>query len=136
MSKLDTKQMVLVAIYTEYQKDIPAMDKTITAADLGIDREAFYIALLKLTNEGLINGVEFTKGGRGNKILGAITTNIMMTSKGIDYVELKLGITPTLSAGEKVKEVTKKVTAWGYNELKDIGIKVTAEIVKGVTGIK
>lgn len=135
MTELDTKQKVLVAIYTEYQKDIPKMEENITSSNLGISNEQYFIALNKLDNEGYINNVGFVRGGRGNKIISVITNNMMMTRAGIVYVEEKLEITPNMSAGEKVKEVTKKVSAWGYNELKDFAIKVTAEFAKGVTGI-
>lgn len=135
MAELDTKQKVLVAIYTEYQRDIPKMEENITESNLGLTTEQFFIALNKLDNEGYINNIGFVRGGRGNKILSVITINMMMTREGIKYVEEKLGITPNMSAGEKVKEVTRKVSDWGYNELKDFAIKVTAEVVKGVTGI-
>ncbi|WP_077212388.1 YjcQ family protein [Bacillus dakarensis] len=134
MDKLDIKQRVLVTFYIEYQKDLPEMEK-VNATDLGISHDIFKMALLKLINEGLITGVEFTRGGQGNKILGAFTTNILMTSKGIDYVEQKLGITPTLTAGEKVREVSKKVAEWGYNEIKDFTVKVAAEIAKSAMGL-
>lgn len=136
MAKLDLKQKLLVAIYTEYQKDLPEMAENITASNFKIGSDEFHMALLKLTNERLINGVTFTTGGHGNKILGAFTSGMLMTREGIDYVEGKLGIGPTLSAGEKVLEVTKKVGEWGYNEIKDFGVKVAAELVKGVTGLE
>ena len=48
----------------------------------------------------------------------------MVSNYGLEYIEKKLGIQPTMSAGEKVKEVTKKVSAWGYNELKEFTVKV------------
>jgi|GEM_PF-1128121 len=130
MSELDTKQKVLVAFYTEYQKDIPKMD-SIKAAELGIGKDEFVIAIQKLENEGLLTGAKFVKGGRGATPLMVYTDYIMVTGYGLQYVEDKLGIQPTMSAGEKVKEVTKKATSWGYNELKDFSIKVTAELLKG-----
>lgn len=39
--ELDTKQKVLVAIYTEYQKDIPDMEGAISSKVIGIDSNAF-----------------------------------------------------------------------------------------------
>lgn len=135
MAELDTKQRVLVAIYTEYQKDLPNMGNNISAYDLGIEYDVFKVALLKLSNEGYIRGADFIRGGQGNKITSVYTREIMMTRDGIDYVEEKLGIKPDMSAGEKVKEVSKTVAAWGYNELKDFAIKVTGEIVKGAAGL-
>lgn len=134
MVELDNKQKLLVAIYTEYQKDLPEMDN-IKAEELDISHEIYQIALDKLVNEGYICRVGFSRGGRGNKIQGVIVYDMMMTRDGIDYVEAKLGIEPTMSAGEKVTEVSKKVTAWGYNELKDFTVKVTASLVKSAVGL-
>lgn len=130
MSELDTKQKVLVAFYTEYQKDVPNM-KSVIASDLGISNEQFTIAIQKLENEGLISGAKYAKGGQGSVPLMVFTDFIMVSNYGLNYVEEKLGIQPTMSAGEKVKEVAKKTTAWGYNELKDFAAKVTAELLKG-----
>ena len=126
--KLDTKQKVLVAIYTEYQKDIPDMRTNIKSKELGIDGEVFAIALDKLLNEGFITGVQFSKSK--NKIMATFTDGIMMTRDGIDYVETKLGIEKTLSGMEKVQEMAKKSANWGWNEFKDITVKVLAEMAK------
>ena len=98
--KLDTKQKVLVAIYTEYQNDIPNMSNNIKASELGIDGEVFAIALYKLMNEGLIRGVNFVKVK--HKIVATYLDELMMTRDGIDYVETKIGIEKTLSGMEKV----------------------------------
>jgi len=61
--------------------------------------------------------------------LKAYTRQIMLTQYGLNYMESKLGIDPTNSGEEKVKTIT--VTEWGYNELKDIAIKVSAELIRG-----
>ncbi|TCP28784.1 YjcQ protein [Scopulibacillus darangshiensis] len=124
MTELDTKQKVLVAIYLEYQKDLPKMDN-ITSENLSLDNRVFNTALIKLENEGLIKGLKTTK-------FDVFTAFVMMTNLGINYVEEKLEIKPTLSNGEKVREVTKKVTSWGYTELKDFSAKFLAEFVKGI----
>jgi methyl coenzyme M reductase alpha subunit len=130
MSELDTKQKVLLAFYTEYQKDVPNM-RSITSSELGISNDQFVVAIQKLENEGLINGAKYMKGGRGTIPLAVITDFIMVTRDGLQYVEEKLNIQPTMTALEKTKEVSKKVTEWGYNELKDFAAKVLAEIIKG-----
>jgi len=41
------------------------MEDNIKAKKIGIDKELFAIALDKLTNEGLINGVRFIRAGMG-----------------------------------------------------------------------
>jgi hypothetical protein len=130
MSELDTKQKVLLAFYTEYQKDVPNM-RNITPSELGISKDQFVVAIQKLENEGLITGAKYMKGGRGVVPLDAITDFIMVTRDGLQYVEEKLNIQPTMTAAEKTKEVSKKVAEWGYNELKDFAAKVLAEILKG-----
>ncbi|MDV8112741.1 YjcQ family protein [Bacillus sp. BAU-SS-2023] len=126
--KLDTKQKVLVAIYTEYQKDIPNMINNIKAKELGIDNAVFEIALDKLMNEGLITGVDFIKSN--HQILVTYMDELMMTRDGIEYVETKLGIERTLSGVEKVQEIFKKSADWGWNEFKDITVKVLSEMGK------
>lgn len=126
--KLDTKQKVLVAIYTEYQKDIPNMINNIKAKELGIDNAVFEIALDKLMNEGLITGVDFIKSN--HQILVTYMDKLMMTRDGIEYVETKLGIERTLSGVEKVQEILKKSADWGWNEFKDITVKVLSEMGK------
>lgn len=126
--KLDTKQKVLVAIYTEYQKDIPNMINNIKAKELGIDNAVFEIALDKLMNEGLITGVDFIKSN--HQILVTYMDELMMTRDGIEYVETKLGIERTLSGVEKVQEIFKKSADWGWNEFKDIAVKVLSEMGK------
>ena len=50
----NTKDKVLMAIYIEYQKDIPNMDANITTQSLGIELEALGVAIEKLANEELI----------------------------------------------------------------------------------
>ena len=126
--KLDTKQKVLVAIYTEYQNDIPNMSNNIKASELGIDGEVFAIALDKLMNEGLIRGVNFVKVK--HKIVATYLDELMMTRDGIDYVETKIGIEKTLSGMEKVQEISKKSIKWGWNEVKDVTVKVLSEMGK------
>lgn len=133
MGSLDTKQKVLLAFYTEYQKDLPQM-RSVNSEVLNLDNDKFIVALQKLENEGLINGVTFTVGGRGTIPLMADTRQLMITPYGLNYVENKLGIDPTNSGEEKVKTLTRKVTEWGYNELKDFAVKVTAELLRGSVG--
>ena len=60
---LDIKQKVLIAIYTEYQKDLPNIDGNVNADILGIDNNIFNVAIEKLENEGLITGSNLIKGG-------------------------------------------------------------------------
>ncbi len=128
--ELDTKQKVLLALYTEYQKDLPNM-KEINAETLGLEKEVFIVAIVKLVNERLIKDVEFLKGGNGPYPRGMFIDGCKLTREGLEYVERKLQIEPTQSGVEKTRKVAKKLTEWGWEQGKDFAAKVTAEILKG-----
>lgn len=129
--RLDIKQKVLIAIYTEYQKDIPEIEEKVKPSKLGIGVEEFKIAVIKLENEGLITGTAFHKAGNSKWGVNIVLLdNTKMTPYGIDYVERKLGIDNTLSGFDKVKKVGEKCVTWGWNEFKDITIQVLSEMGK------
>lgn len=129
--ELDIKQKVLIAIYTEYQKDIPEIEEKVNSSKLGIGLEEFKIAMVKLENEGLIRGTSFHKVGNSKWGVGVvILDNTKMTPYGIEYVENKLGIDKTLSGINKVKKVGEKCATWGWNEFKDITVQVLSEMGK------
>mgnify|MGYP000639956158 CR=1 FL=1 len=132
--ELDVKQQVLVAIYTEYQKDIPMIHKTVTPNSLGIEKEKFDIAIVKLENEGYINSSKIVTGkGRteGNQwgIVMVMLDSTKMTPYGIDYVEKVLEIDNTDSAKNKVSRVVDKCGSWGLEQLKDFGVRVLSEVI-------
>lgn len=130
--KLDAKQRVLIAIYTEYQKDIPNMQETITGENLELDEEVFVMALRKLENEGLIQNIEFFWAEGEVQYFGF--GDMLISSYGIDYVEQKLGIDKTLSGLDKVKYIVTKSGEWGIEQIKDFGAKVISEIIKSNIG--
>ena len=82
---LDSKQKVLLAIYTEYQKDIPKME-LITNVNLDMDSQVFRIAVDKLQSEGFIIGakIHFPAGNPYPDKL--IPHFIKMTREGIEFV--------------------------------------------------
>ncbi|MDW2799882.1 YjcQ family protein [Clostridium boliviensis] len=123
----DSKQKVLVAIYMEYQKDIPDMEQ-ITAASVGMEKKVFLTSLEKLENESLIRGIKFIRGG--GETLMAHMVHTMMTPYGLNYVENKLNIQPEKSGLEKMKDISQKTAAWGWNEAKDFAAKVVSEIIQ------
>lgn len=126
--EFDAKQKVLLAIYLEYQKDIPEMDN-IKADTLGLTYEVFRIAIDKLENEGLIRGTKITRG-YANEPLAVFLTATKMTSYGLEYVEHKLQVQPDKTGAEKVKEIAKKAGTWTWNEVKDFAAKVLSEIIQ------
>lgn len=125
--EFDAKQKVLLAIYMEYQKDIPDMD-SVSAKVLGLENTVFLIALDKLENEGLISGTRFARGG--GKVLTAYLSETKMTSYGLNYVEAKLSIEPEKTGLEKIKEISKNAVSWGWGEAKDFAAKVLSEIIQ------
>ena len=128
---LDTKQKVLIAVYTEYQKDLPDIGEKVRADVLNIDNEVFKVAIEKLENERLICDSNIIKGG-SSTIWNTVMVDLKhtkMTPTGIAYVEDKLGIEKTLSGAEKVKYISSKIAEWGWEQFKDIASKTLMEII-------
>ena len=130
--EFDSKQKVLLAIYTEYQKDMPKMKDVIKAEVLGLERDVFKIALEKLENEGLITDIHFIRGGNSHIPNAVITDSVKMTNYGIEYVEEKLSIERTLTGEEKVKSILKSAVSWGWDQIKDIAARTLADMSKWV----
>ncbi len=86
---MSVKDKVLLAIYDEYQKDIPNMDANVTWSKLQLNKDEFNIALDKLDKEGLINGLRAARGA-GNKILIAYLNEVTPSVHGIRYVKQNL----------------------------------------------
>ena len=128
--ELDTKQKVLIAIYTEYQNDIPNMTKAITFKELGLESDIFKIAIDKLQNEGFIKGATIHYDGNTYLPSVANVSNVKMTRYGIEYVEEKLDITRTMNGKEKTETVFKRLTSSGLEHLKDLAAKTLAEMAK------
>ncbi|MBU9729153.1 hypothetical protein KTH90_24490 [Lachnospiraceae bacterium ASD4241] len=84
----DAKQQVLQAIYTEYQKDLPRMEK-ITSEQLQMEDQIFLSALMKLQNEELIQGVFWnpseTMDIRRVRVINR--DNLFLTKEGVRYME-------------------------------------------------
>ena len=129
--QLDAKQKVLLAIYAEYQKDIPDMS-LITFENLDMDCKAFYVALDKLENEGLITGTKLHFRTGYPYPNAAITIFIKMTREGIVFVEEKLDIQRALSGREKLEILHQKFGKLGWEALSDFTAKVLVEVSKQI----
>lgn len=79
----------------------------------------------------MLNGAKYSKGGGSTVPFMVYNDFIMVSGYGLQYLEDKLGIQATMTSSEKLKEVSKKAGSWGYKELKDFAVKVTAELIKG-----
>ncbi|MBP2635036.1 MAG: hypothetical protein H6Q72_943 [Firmicutes bacterium] len=130
--KLDAKHQVLMAVYTEYQKDNPDMPKALLKPkeNLGIESDAFITALKKLYSEGYITNPGISGSGSDTCVSVAIMGKMMVTREGLEYVESMLNIDKTLSEKEKVNIIHKTFTEQGLDILTDFAAKVTAEIIK------
>jgi len=128
--ELDSKQKVLLAIYTEYQKDLPQM-KNVTSEALGLSYEVFKVAVDKLDNEGMIRDAKISYGGNDSIPVHVNIALCKMSNYGIGYIENKLELEKTISGEEKVKKVLEKTAKWGWDQFKDFGARVLAEIIKG-----
>ncbi|WP_455577068.1 hypothetical protein [Anaerosinus sp.] len=126
---LDSKQKVLLAIYTEYQKDIPKME-LITNVNLDMDSQVFRIAVDKLQSEGFIIGakIHFPAGNPYPDKL--IPHFIKMTREGIEFVEEKMEIQRSWTSKEKVEDLKIKFGKLGWDALSDFAAKTLVEILK------
>lgn len=127
--QLDSKQKVLMAIYAEYQKDIPDMD-LVSFESLDMDSKVFYIALDKLENEGLITGTKLHFRTGYPYPNAAITIFTKMTREGIIFVEEKLEIQRSLSGREKLEILRQKCGKLGWEALSEFSARVLVEVSK------
>lgn len=115
--EFDTKQKVLLALYLEYQKDVPKME-TITAELLELDSETFKQAVRKLENEELIEGIKFSR--IGNQRINIFLETAMVKSLGLIYIEHKLGLDEYTSAQEKLKIICQNAAGWTWTKGREL----------------
>lgn len=127
MMMLDSKQQVLLALYMEYQKDIPKMQE-ITCTALDMDIEVFNIALYKLQNEGYINGLR-TMSADNDKFYHVDISGVILTRDGIELIENKFGLAKEFTAEEKLRHILKKCGAWGFMAMKMFGSTILENIL-------
>lgn len=133
--ELSAKDKILLAIYLEYQKDIPDMRRAITFTNLKLDKDEFHFAIEKLENENLIKGGRYARGGKG-KILVAFMENVMPSNYGLMYVEKNIlqdigdRVDEDNPKAKNIKKVIRNAIAFGWSEIKDIAAKTLAEMSK------
>ncbi len=116
----DSKHLVLYALYSEYQKDVPEME-TVDHTSVGVDVLTFNAAMLKLQNEGYIQGFVWRPPDTmdARKILASSRKNVFLTGKGVAYVEQLADIEQSASARQKIKALSVKAGAFGMEILKE-----------------
>lgn len=94
--------------------------ESINAAVLDMEVPVFNAALLKLQNEGYIQGFDWrppeTMDAR--KIISSYRKNIYLTRKGVEYVEKLASIAESMPARKKIAELAKQVGLFGMDILK------------------
>lgn len=124
--KLDTKQQVLLAVYIEYQKDLPKMEH-INNTDLDLDIDVFNSAVDKLQNEGYITGV-YTLNADNDRYYAVSCKNVKLTRDGLEYVEKNLGIAKELTAADKLTYIIKKCGVLALPALKTLAVEAIKHI--------
>ena len=114
--KHTSKETVMLAVYIEYQKDLPQM-KNINHTALNMDKDVFNTALDKLSNERYITGVSVFSAD-SEKFYSVNTENIKPTPEGLLYAEKYFGIQKYDTAAEKIEYIIKKCGAFGLSALK------------------
>lgn len=105
---VDIKTQVLLAVYAEYQEDIPNMDNVSFDA-LGMDSTAFRAALIKLQNEGLISGliIQPPNETRADRVRGLIKTHMLPTREGLEEAERFIRTGETSTARQRLRDVVE-----------------------------
>ncbi|MEH7249151.1 hypothetical protein V7114_20540 [Neobacillus niacini] len=129
---VDLKREILTAMFVEYQKDIPNFNnvkrKFISA---GLDKNEFNVAILKLDNEGYLNNVSYTKGGRNPFGIHSVDLDhTLLTGDTVKYLEGKLELELTDDNVQKSKNILYRFTEAGYERIESILTKTIAELIK------
>lgn len=117
---MDIKEQVLIAIYAEYQKPLPDM-QLVKSYELDFKCDEFKFALIKLQNEGYIDGLVVS----GRQPINyrrpfEVSADCMLpTVKGIERAERLMGIDDEAPARERLKQAIKR--------LSDAGLKLLVE---------
>lgn len=130
--KPDMKNAVLLAIYKEYNQNIPDFKLNIRPETLGVEKEIFFNIIDKLQNERFIDGAIIKRIEKGNQPIKVLLNKMVLTRRGIEFVENTLGIENTLTNGEKIKRIGKKVLEWGWEQGKDITAKTLAYLIQNI----
>lgn len=128
--EIDKKQALLVALYTEYQKDLPDMNNVLEAFSAITDNVyVFSMALKKLENEGYVSGVEWRRC-IGERFPGTpYFDEALISSKGIEYVEAKLKINYDENGSEKMQKVLEKTQNLITGVLQEALVQVITKVI-------
>jgi hypothetical protein len=129
---IDAKHKALYALYAEYQRDIPDMTR-VTHGKLNMEKDVFNVALLKLQNEGFIDGLVIPNISQQQGIvpIRVLRERSMPTRYGIEYVENKLEIDKALTTAEKLRALRDKCGRFGWDVLQSAAAQILANMMSG-----
>lgn len=130
--KLDMKDQLILVIYKEYNQDIPDIQHKIRPELLDIEPEVFFNTIDKLQNELLISEAIIKRAYKSHQPVGVLLNHMVITPRGIEYVEKMLEIEKNLSKAEKLKRIGKKVGEWTLEQGKDITAKTLAYLLENM----
>lgn len=123
---LDAMHLVLYAIYTEYQKELPDMG-SVTAEALGVDDAVFNVAVAKLANEGLITGALLRYVDQVNYPVFVDMGRVMPTPEALKLAAGEMEISARTGA-ERTRQLLKRFAGYSWDALADMAARVLAEI--------
>jgi len=126
--EIDAKHKVLFALYAEYQKDLPDMP-AVTFEVLDMDSRVYKVSLLKLQNEGLIDGLITFPPGTRMEPKSVTLDSVLLTRYGINYVEDKLEIMEATTGVQKLKQLGEKFGRFGWEVLQKWVLLKLSQIV-------
>ena len=112
----DKKTQALLALYIEYQRDLPRMSN-VSAAALGMDADVFNISLVKLETEGYITGLK-TLAADDKRFYSVDISGVMLTRDGIERAERVFELEREQSSKEKLKRAAVRCGSMGLQALK------------------
>ena len=74
------------------------------ADDYGITNTQYWDILDAMQDEGLIKDIKFTRGGRGNPIIGVFAESVKVTIKGMEYLNNNSALAKTYKGLKEIRE--------------------------------
>lgn len=117
--KLDPKQILLLALYAEYNRDSGDY-RMATATLLEMDREVWLWSLMMLKTDGLVDGVKWIPPGATSaaQVHSTNTKHLHLTREGAEAARELLG-----ADGKNRKDALVRILTW----FTDLGLEVAKE---------
>lgn len=79
-------------------------DNIPNASDYDITNKEYWDIIEACQDAGYIKGVSFTKGGRGNPILGCFLDGVKLTVPGLEYLHKNSAVMKTYKGLKEIRE--------------------------------